>query len=312
MKTKLSFLKKPAILFALLFSVFAFNLKAQTCVDVPNMDGTPGISTAPPGWTPYNSTPDIINGNGLWPGGGTYVVTEVNGFSTSGGEMGLFLHNGGSGGVNGFSESWSTVLTGLTIGLVYDVDVEWQQAALTNGGFDYDGVSGLRMWASNSGTAVNYTSSGGLSDVWRTETYTFTASATTETFIIGVIAGGASNAAIVVDGGAICVPGCRAGTTAPPLSATTINNTCPTSSVDLDALHTAGYVPNGTTLVWSTDNDSSDGLSSTVATPTAVTVAGTYYAYYYHAVDMCYSPVSAGVVFTSTVCCNAGSEAPKF
>lgn len=106
-------------------------------------------------------------------------------------------------------------------------------------------------------------------------------------------------------------PGCGAGTTAPPLSATTLTNVCNSTTADLDALHT-GTIPTGATIVWSTDNDSSDGLSSTVATPTAVAVAGTYYAYYHHAVDACYSPVSTGVVFTLTDCCDAGTEAPKF
>ena len=84
---------------------------------------------------------------------------------------------------------------------------------------------------------------------------------------------------------------CNAGSTAPTLSTTTASNTCPATTVDLDALHT-GTIPASTSLVWSTDNDASDGLTTTETSPTSN--AGTYYAYYFDSANTCYSPASAG------------------
>jgi len=95
---------------------------------------------------------------------------------------------------------------------------------------------------------------------------------------------------------------CDAGTIAPTLSTTTASNTCPVATIDLDALHT-GTTPTNTTLVWSMDNDASDGLASTESSPTST--AGTYYAYYYDATNVCYSPGSAAVTITVISCNDA-------
>lgn len=92
---------------------------------------------------------------------------------------------------------------------------------------------------------------------------------------------------------------CLAGTTAPPLSSNAASNVCLDTQVDLDALHT-GSTPANTDLIWSTDDDASDGLSSTEASPTSN--AGTYYAYYHDAVNNCYSPSSMGLMVTITTC----------
>ena len=119
-------------------------------------------------------------------------------------------------------------------------------------------------------------------------------------------------------GNVTCLTPCSAGTTAPPLSATTITNVCLSTSVDLDGLHT-GTTPSGASLVWSTDNNSSNGLDMTgnsedgnadgiVDDVTTVEIAGTYYAYYYHSGEDCYSPVSAGVVFTLTDCTDTDTD----
>ncbi len=104
-------------------------------------------------------------------------------------------------------------------------------------------------------------------------------------------------------------PPCNAGATAPSLSAATATNSCPTGTVNLNALHT-GTTPSGTGLVWSTDNDSSDGLSSTESMPAAIAASGTYYAYYFDNVNNCYSPVSNSVSVTILDCCIAGAAAP--
>ncbi len=102
--------------------------QAPICVDPPPIGGPPGVGVAPAGWSVAQNTPDIISGNGLWPGGG-YTVSDITGTSTSGGTMGLFLNQD-----PGYVESWQTTLTGLTAGVTYQVAIEWQQATLAQNG----------------------------------------------------------------------------------------------------------------------------------------------------------------------------------
>lgn len=71
---------------------------------------------------------------------------------------------------------------------------------------------------------------------------------------------------------------CLAGGAAPTLSGTTATIACPSlAPTNLNSLH-SGSIPSGASLVWSTDGDPSDGISSTVTSP--VYTAGIYYAYY--------------------------------
>jgi hypothetical protein len=91
---------------------------------------------------------------------------------------------------------------------------------------------------------------------------------------------------------------CNAGTTAPTLSGSTISNTCPTTTVNLNSLHT-GTAPSGTSLVWFTNNAHS---GTAYATPTTA-VAGTYYAFYFDAVNNCYSPATAAVTVSLDTNC---------
>lgn len=101
---------------------------------------------------------------------------------------------------------------------------------------------------------------------------------------------------------------CLAGTIAPLLASNMIVNVCPDTEADLDALH-IGITPANTSLIWSEDNDASDGLSSTETSPTGN--EGTYYAYYYDAVNDCYSPNSIGVTVT-IITCNAPPSIDNF
>ena len=78
-----------------------------------------------------------------------------------------------------------------------------------------------------------------------------------------------------------------------------LRNFCPVSTVNLGALH-IGTIPAGTTLLWSTDGDARNGLSSTSAAVTAN--SGTYFAYYYDATNQCYSPSSVAVNVQTTSC----------
>jgi hypothetical protein len=75
------------------------------------------------------------------------------------------------------------------------------------------------------------------------------------------------------------------------------NNVCPATTVDLSQ-HVSNP-PVGTTVVWF-DNAAHSGTA--YATPTMAT-AGTYYAFYYDALNNCYSPASASVEVVITICC---------
>lgn len=84
----------------------------------------------------------------------------------------------------------------------------------------------------------------------------------------------------------VSVGACNAGFTAPVLSATSISNTCPATTVDLNSLITT--TPSGSSLLWFTNNAHS---GTAYATPTSA-AAGIYYAFYYDAANNCYSPAS--------------------
>ncbi|MDZ7934332.1 MAG: hypothetical protein U5M51_05075 [Emticicia sp.] len=101
----------------------------------------------------------------------------------------------------------------------------------------------------------------------------------------------------LVDNDDSCVP-CGAGAVAPVLSASTKQNTCPATAVNLTTI-TASNQPSGSTLTWHT------GTPATNANKIAGTLVfpGTYYAAFYDAANDCYSgqrgaattPVTASV-----------------
>jgi large repetitive protein len=93
---------------------------------------------------------------------------------------------------------------------------------------------------------------------------------------------------------------CSAGTTAPTLSGTTISNTCPATSINLNSLSTS-TAPSGTRLRWHTVGINPTAADS-VANPATLAVAGTYYAYYFDATNTCYSPATAAITATITSC----------
>ena len=112
----------------------------------------------------------------------------------------------------------------------------------------------------------------------------------------GQTAGTSANAA-ALDAQGNCLT-CNAGTTAPAITATTLSNTCPSTTVSLAALANTGTKPAGTTLIWSTHNTPS--VSGDTLTSLSVT-AGKYYAFYYDKVNNCYSPADS-IVVTITTC----------
>jgi large repetitive protein len=97
------------------------------------------------------------------------------------------------------------------------------------------------------------------------------------------------------------ITACNAGTTAPSVSATTLTNTCPTTTVNLNSLVTS-TTPSGARLRWHTVATNPTAADS-VATPSVLTASGTYYAYYFDATNNCYSPASVAVTATMNPVC---------
>ncbi|WP_345028842.1 hypothetical protein [Ravibacter arvi] len=94
--------------------------------------------------------------------------------------------------------------------------------------------------------------------------------------------------------------------TPPALSGNALANTCPATSVDLTGLF-AGTAPAGTSVVW---YNNSSHTGAPVSDPAAVSVSGTYYAFFLSTGE-CYSLPSAPVNVTiDGSCCAAGDAAP--
>lgn len=146
--------------------VACFSGKAQTCIPLPAVNGDPSPAMAPPSWEIWMPSPDIVSGLGPWPGGAGYVMYDVDGFSTSGGEMSLMLAQGM------ITEGLQTTLLGLTPGETYFVSLEWQQATLANESFTY---SEGQLSITIDGTETIFTSDGGVDDGWQVATVSFVA-----------------------------------------------------------------------------------------------------------------------------------------
>jgi hypothetical protein len=175
---------------------------ATTAIVLPSIDGSPAVAGASPGWNVGNETPDIISGNGPWPGGYSYVVSNVSGVSPQGGTMGLFLNNSILDFPTALGETWTTPLSGLEVGKTYSISVNWQQATLT-GGQTYDGGQ-LKMILN--GVETLFTSTGTVGgDDWQTATLTFVASSANMTLEMGVKES-TTRGAIVIDSGAVLAP----------------------------------------------------------------------------------------------------------
>lgn len=85
--------------------------------------------------------------------------------------------------------------------------------------------------------------------------------------------------------------------TCAPLS---VENTCPTDSINLNTAFSVTNTPAGTTLTWHTSATAS--TANKIADPTAVNVSGTYYAAFYDATNNCYSTETTPVNATYTDC----------
>ena len=149
-------------------------------IELPSINSASAVNTAPDGWTISEPSPDIIDGNGPWPGGG-WVASDISADSPFGNTMALSLSN-----TAGVNETISTTLSGLMPGQTYSFQVAWQQATLTNPNSSTT-YSGGALQVAIDGEEQIFSSEGGAgSDDWQIETVTFTATSETATVELGI------------------------------------------------------------------------------------------------------------------------------
>jgi hypothetical protein len=274
---------------------------------------TTGLNKRPTDWTILNGSTDISNRTS-WAGSASAWVGTVNN-----------PPNGHTVWVSGIgAETVGPTITGLIVGKTYDFTfymAELQNAAgVPSGGSistTFDGVLEVGSYAGvvNSFTYTSlatYPFTGGSSTAWSQKTLTFTATATTFNVAFRYQNAPANNGNfwnVSVSADAVTL-NCPL-TTAPPLtSGTTINNSsCATPYISLNSLVT-GSLPSGASLVWYTNNTRT---GNPVLDPIKVAASGTYYAFYYDATNDCYSPATAAVTATYTVCpVNITTTCPDF
>ena len=103
--------------------------------------------------------------------------------------------------------------------------------------------------------------------------------------------------------GTVLTPVCYAGTNAPALSTSTVNNICPASTVNLSTI-IASNVPSNAVLEWHT------ATHVTALNKVALTgnvSAGTYYAVFFDALNNCYSNTSTAVNVAISTCSGISS-----
>ena len=80
-----------------------------------------------------------------------------------------------------------------------------------------------------------------------------------------------------------------------------IVNECPETNVNMDNIH-VGVVPNDAVLIYSTDDDPTDGVFPILSSIT--TVNDFYYAYYFNPSEGCYSEASDVIIVLVSGCCD--------
>jgi len=176
MKKQAPFLKSKAIFFAVLFSVFLFNLNAQT---IPPTNTGTCTKCTPPGWLIVSGSTDISNttnwgGLNGFPWIGT-VSRPPNGHNT-------FV----TGFTGFFFEEIATTITGLTVG--EEFTVEFYAAQLRSsaaGGTPDTSFAGILLIADGTiydgtGNALHTHTFTANSNNWDTVSFTFIATAKTQ------------------------------------------------------------------------------------------------------------------------------------
>lgn len=254
---------------------------------------TVGINKRPTGWIAINSTTDVANttgfgGSSLYPWVGS-VSNPPNGHTTWVSGVGNSTNH----------ESTGTKIENLTVGFTYEFTFHAAEIRVSPETSTIDGVLALQ-----NGSGVNlqtYPFTGGASNAWTTHKFVFTA---TDTFLdIGfrydeTLASGSITWNVSLSSDAVKVI-CVAGTTAPLLSATSINSTCPATTVDLSTI-TASNTPANTELTWHTGTPAT--TANKIATADLVNrPAGTYFAAFFDATNNCYSGTNGNGAATTSV-----------
>lgn len=142
-------------------------LTAQVVPAIERQAG-PCTQCAPDGWRTTTPNPNVIVGDGAWPGGES-IVSDVLGGPVAGSNMAILLHQNAS-----LEEALSTTVSGLLPNQEYRYKVFTQACRLT-GSVTYT-AAGTIARAMVNGTSKAYTGSAG--DAWTPLEVTFAASAT--------------------------------------------------------------------------------------------------------------------------------------
>lgn len=172
-------------------------------IALPDIGGTAGINRAPEGWQLNTHTPDIISGNGPWPGGNYEVMDIDGGASPFGGNIGLFLERADG---STPAESWKTKISGLTKAEKYTLRFSWQQSTVKKADGAGAKYSGGQLLAVVDGKEYSFTSTGNIgSDGWQIADVEFTAQGTSADISVGVKSntGNTDGESIVVDTGSV-------------------------------------------------------------------------------------------------------------
>ena len=145
---------------------------------VPPLERAAGTCTscAMDGWVVSTVSPDIITGNGPWPGGG-WTVSDVPGGPLEGAVMQLILSGSTT------REAVSTTITGLSTGVSYDLSVWYQGQTLTNSSGDTYIGGDFRVTID--GAHSDFPTSVG--DAWTQAVVPFTAAGPTASLILTIV-----------------------------------------------------------------------------------------------------------------------------
>ena len=172
-------------------------------ITLPDIGGNAGINRAPDGWQLNTHTPDIISGNGPWPGGNYEVADVEGGPSPFGGNMGLFLERGDG---STPAESWKTKISGLAKSEKYTLRFAWQQSTVKKNDGSGAKYSGGQLLVTVDGKEHIFTPTGTIgNDGWQIADVEFTAQSSSAEISVGVKSNTSNSdgESIVVDTGAV-------------------------------------------------------------------------------------------------------------
>jgi len=166
---------------------YSHTMSGQDCLEYPPIDGAECVGCVPEGWEILGFTsPDIIPGDGTWPGGGCMIM-ELSGESPGGGNMVMFVGQSAS----GYEEGMTTTVSGLNTGQEYGFGLYWQNIAVNNCGT----WSGGDLLVEVDGEAFEFSGA----DEWEFIEICFTPSSESIEISMNIITDGVGDNALVID-----------------------------------------------------------------------------------------------------------------